>query len=73
MTREEIQSVIDKGGWITDGRWNFKPSRIVDEYVEDGNCPFSIGGLGYPISCIDNNCREATPEEIAKYVKEEKV
>lgn len=87
MTREEIQAVIDKGGclaWIEENYVTliFKPTSFKEnEHVNGINIFYfhdeidtldGKNGLEDWWICQGEHWHEATPEEIAKYVKEEK-
>lgn len=83
MTREEIQAVIDKGGWIIDNGCKMgdnyvemgKPILLDEEdmlHFEESRFIFSekyIGDVCYFIDGFDYEIREATPEEIERFVK----
>jgi hypothetical protein len=81
MTKEEIQKVIDKGGYLlrqyAGMEYMYKPTRILKSSPTDDNTDLS--GYFYRYGKRDNYVtrvtttsywREATPEEIAKYVKQ---
>jgi hypothetical protein len=72
MTREEIQAVIDNGGYIYWDGLEKESNPLIKPIRFDG-----IGILAFDLQYRDTNdfligdmsWREATPEEIAKYVK----
>ena len=87
MTTEEIQAVIDKGGYLyrrfdeTTGTLIFKPEHITDNephssmhginiyyYYDDGMEGIKNGEMDFWF-IKDRAFREATPEEIERYVK----
>lgn len=74
MTREEIQAVIDKGGWIVYEAFLtiFKPISVASDGVlfevaydlRGGHKTIGLDSFGYY-----DEIREATEEEIKKYTK----
>ncbi len=76
MTRDDIQKVIDKGGWILhigDPQNVFKPTGLTGAFSVYTRVPeiIAIDQLGIEHRFLPGgyNWREATPEEVEKYCK----
>lgn len=79
MTREEIQAVIDKGGYLRAGTYALlKPSRVTKNFIEamliDGKDSREIcWELGnHTFSEVKASPHRATADEVKKYVEGQK-
>jgi hypothetical protein len=70
MTREEVQKVIDKGGWMIcpdDNNDMVQPTEVTEEHFYTTRWPNNGAYLPYEIE----GWREATPSEIQQFTGKE--